>query len=156
MYLFLFCIVLTEKYKRDYRGYFYHKVIGAKRTEAVTRRCIKKVFLEISQNSQKNICVRVSFSIWMQEACNFIKKETLAQVFSCKFWEISKNNFLHCFIFFHLAFNAKSFSVGFLVFFLFLLLVTFLGGLPKAFQSSFYIVSYQESVWPRSDSFLGH
>ena len=27
----------------------------------------------------------------MSEACNFIKKETLAQVFSCKFFEISKN-----------------------------------------------------------------
>ena len=27
------------------------------------------------------------------EACNFIKKETLTQVFSCKFYEISKNNF---------------------------------------------------------------
>ena len=27
------------------------------------------------------------------EACNFIKKETLAQVFSCEFYEISKNNF---------------------------------------------------------------
>ena len=27
-------------------------------------------------------------------ACNFIKKETLAQVFSCEFWEISKNTFL--------------------------------------------------------------
>ena len=26
-------------------------------------------------------------------ACNFIKKETLAQVFSCEFCEISKNNF---------------------------------------------------------------
>ena len=26
-------------------------------------------------------------------ACNFIKKETLAQVFSCEFWEISKNTF---------------------------------------------------------------
>ena len=24
-------------------------------------------------------------------ACNFIKTETLAQVFSCGFWEISKN-----------------------------------------------------------------
>ena len=29
----------------------------------------------------------------MPEACNFIKKETLAQVFSCEFCEISKNNF---------------------------------------------------------------
>ena len=26
-------------------------------------------------------------------ACNFIKKETLAQVFSCEFGEISKNTF---------------------------------------------------------------
>ena len=26
-------------------------------------------------------------------ACNFIKKEALAQVFSCEFCEISKNNF---------------------------------------------------------------
>ena len=29
------------------------------------------------------------------KACNFIKKETLAQVFSCKFCEISKNSFLY-------------------------------------------------------------
>ena len=29
----------------------------------------------------------------MSEACNFIKKETLAQVFSYESWEISKNTF---------------------------------------------------------------
>ena len=29
------------------------------------------------------------------KACNFIKKETLAQVFSCEFCEISKNIFLN-------------------------------------------------------------
>ena len=28
-------------------------------------------------------------------ACNFIKKETLAQVFSCEFYEISKNTFFY-------------------------------------------------------------
>ena len=28
------------------------------------------------------------------QACNFIKKQTLAQVFSCEFCEISRNNFL--------------------------------------------------------------
>ena len=38
----------------------------------------ERYFLEISQNSQ---------------ACNFIKKETLAQVFSCEFCEISKKAF---------------------------------------------------------------
>ena len=37
-----------------------------------------EIFLEISQNSHEN---------------NFIKKETLAQVFSWKFCEISKNTF---------------------------------------------------------------
>ena len=56
-------------------------------SEAVARCSVKKVFLEISQNSQENTCARVS------EACNFIKKETLAQVFSCEFCEISKNPF---------------------------------------------------------------
>ena len=45
---------------------------------------VKKVFLEISQNSQENTCARVSF---------LIKNETLAQVFSCEFSEISKNTF---------------------------------------------------------------
>ena len=42
----------------------------------------------------QNTCARVSFLIKLQvEACNFIKKETLAQVFSCKFCEIYMSNF---------------------------------------------------------------
>ena len=49
-------------------------------SEALVQRfSVKKVLLEISQNSQ--------------EACNFIKKEALAQTFSCEFCEISKNTF---------------------------------------------------------------
>ena len=46
---------------------------------------MKKVFLEILQNSQENTCARVSF---------LIKLQTSAQVFSCEFCEISKNPFL--------------------------------------------------------------
>ena len=42
----------------------------------------KKVFLDIWQNSQKNTCASVSFLI-----------KTLAQVFSCEFYEIFKNTF---------------------------------------------------------------
>ena len=63
--------------------------------EVVVLRCsVKKLFLEISQNSQENTCARVSFLIKLQaSACNFIKKETLAQVFFCEFCEISKNTF---------------------------------------------------------------
>ena len=56
------------------------------------------MFLEISQNLQENTCVRASFLIKLQarpEACNFIKKETLTQVFPFKFCEISKNTFFY-------------------------------------------------------------
>ena len=57
------------------------------KTEAVVRRCsVTKVFLEISQNSQENTCSRVSFLIKLQA-------ETLAQMFPCKFCEISENTF---------------------------------------------------------------
>ena len=37
--------------------------------------------------------VYVCMYLYVPEACNFIKKETLAQVFSCEFCEISKNTF---------------------------------------------------------------
>ena len=49
------------------------------------------MFLEIPQNSQENTRARASFLIKL--ACNFLKKEALAQVFSCEFREISKNTF---------------------------------------------------------------
>ena len=63
--------------------------------EAVARRCsVKKVFLEILQNSQENISARVSFLIKLQSsACSFIRKETLAQMFYCEFCKVSKNTF---------------------------------------------------------------
>ena len=55
----------------------------------------KKVFLKILQNWQENTRARVSFLIKSQgSACNFIKKGTLAQVFSSEFCEISTNTFL--------------------------------------------------------------
>ena len=48
------------------------------RLEVDVQRCsVEQVSLEISQNSQQNTCARVSFLIKLQ----FIKKETLAQVF---------------------------------------------------------------------------
>ena len=53
---------------------------------ATTGVLLEKVFLEISQNSQENPCCR-------PEACNFVKTETLVQMFSCEFCEISKNTF---------------------------------------------------------------
>ena len=65
--------------------------------EAVALRCsVKRLFLKISQNSQENTCVRVSFLIKLQAwgLINFNKKKTLAQVFFCEFCKISKNTFL--------------------------------------------------------------
>ena len=56
-------------------------------TEAVLWRCsVEKVFLEISKNSQKNTCARLSF---------LIKLQALAQVFFCEFCEISENTFFN-------------------------------------------------------------
>ena len=52
-----------------------------KKEQAVARGCsLKPVFVEILENSQES---------------NFIKKEAVAQVFSCKFYEIFKNTFYY-------------------------------------------------------------
>ena len=49
-------------------------------SDAVVQRCsVKKVFSKVSQNSQENICARVSFLI----------------KFSCEFCETFKNSFFH-------------------------------------------------------------
>ena len=42
----------------------------------------------------KNLRQSLLFNKVADAACNFIKKETLAQVFPCQFWEIFRNNFL--------------------------------------------------------------
>ena len=53
------------------------------------------MFLKISQNSQENNRARVSFLITLQASpYNFIKKETLVQLFSCEFYELFKNTFI--------------------------------------------------------------
>ena len=65
----------------------------SRKSRAVVRMCpVEKVFLEIPQNSLENTFIRVYFLIKLQ-AYNFIKKETLAQVFSCELCENPKNTF---------------------------------------------------------------
>ena len=62
--------------------------MASEKTEAVKRCSAEKVCLKILQNLQENTyCARVP------QACNFIKKETLAQVFSGEFCDIRKNTF---------------------------------------------------------------
>ena len=53
------------------------------------------MFLKISEYSQKNTCVRISFWIKLPQASNFIKKETPTKVFSSEFWETFMNIFSH-------------------------------------------------------------
>ena len=46
------------------------------KTEAAVQKCsVKKVFLEISQNSQENTCARVSFLIKLQACVQLYSKE---------------------------------------------------------------------------------
>ena len=42
---------------------------------------------------KRHLCQSLFFNKVAGAACNFIKRETLAQVFSCEFYEISKNTF---------------------------------------------------------------
>ena len=49
---------------------------------------MKKLFLNILQNSQENPCVGVSLLI---KGGNFIKKEIPTRVFSCDFFEVFNN-----------------------------------------------------------------
>ena len=76
------------------------------------RRCsVKKMSLKISQNSQENTCVGVSFLIKLQsETCNFIKKETPTHVFSSEFGEMFKNFFFKE----HLRANASANDFNFI------------------------------------------
>ena len=59
--------------------------------ETVARRSsVKKMLLQMSQNSQENACARVSFFIKLQA---FVKKRLWHRYFSCEFCKIPKNTF---------------------------------------------------------------
>ena len=92
------CFEFFLQYYTPGRQYPMQKDKFLRGIETVTQiHSVKKVFLDISQNSLGNTCARVSILIklqgWDPEAWNFIKKETLAQMFSCEICKISKNAF---------------------------------------------------------------
>ena len=53
----------------------------------------KGVLRNFAKLTRKHLCQRLFFNKVTALACNFIEKDTLTQVFSCEFFEISKNNF---------------------------------------------------------------
>ena len=57
--------------------------------------CEKGVLRIFSKFTRKHLCQGLFFNKVAGAACNFIKKEALAQVFSCEFWENSKNTFFY-------------------------------------------------------------
>ena len=69
---------------------FWLNIQNQETLEAVVKRCSVGALRNFTKFTGKHLCQSLFF-----KACNFIKKETLTQVFSCEFWEISKNTFLH-------------------------------------------------------------
>ena len=57
--------------------------------------CKKGVLRNFTKFTGKHLCQSLFFNKVADLACNFIKKETLAQVFPCEFCEISKNTFFY-------------------------------------------------------------
>ena len=55
--------------------------------------CKNGVLRNFAKFSGKHLCE----SLFFNKACNFIKKETQAQAFSCEFCKISKNTSNGCF-----------------------------------------------------------
>ena len=55
-----------------------------------------------------------------------------------------------------IAFNTRTFAISFLFFFSFFPSRHFFWMDCQKLFSKRFMISYQESVWPRSDSFLGH
>ena len=57
--------------------------------------CKKDVLRNFAKFTGKHLCQSLYFNKVAGKACNFIKKESLAQGFSCEFCEISKNTFFY-------------------------------------------------------------
>ena len=55
--------------------------------------CKKRVLRNLAKFTGKHLCQRLFFNKVAGQACNFIKKESQAQVFYCKFCQISKKAF---------------------------------------------------------------
>ena len=76
---------INHKYKQTYLLHF---------AEAVAQRCSAKkgVLRNFVKFTRKYLCQSLFFNK-VAGPCNFMKKETLAQVLSCEFCEISKSTF---------------------------------------------------------------
>ena len=94
----------TETYERDlentnlgthvHRNSIRHSLLKLRSSRPEVF-CKKGVLRNFTKFTGKHLCQSLFFNKVAGQACNFIKKETLAQVFSCEFCEISKNTFFY-------------------------------------------------------------
>ena len=57
--------------------------------------CKNGVLINFAKFTGKHLCQRLCFNKVAGQVCNFIKKQSVAQVFSCEFCEIYKNTFFY-------------------------------------------------------------
>ena len=55
--------------------------------------CKKGVLRNFAKFTGKHMCQSLFFKKILGQVCNFVKKETLAQVLSCEFCKVTKNTF---------------------------------------------------------------
>ena len=77
-----------KKYTCDNINNYQNKTARSSRPEVF---CKKGVLRNFAKFTGKHLCQ----SLFLIEACNFIKKETLAQAFVCEFCEFSKDTFFY-------------------------------------------------------------
>ena len=73
--------------------YTTQKFITKPQSQSMTEAATRGVLRNFAKFTGKHLCQSLFFNKVAGAACNFIKKETLTQVFSCEFCEISKNTF---------------------------------------------------------------
>ena len=79
------CSMYSKTFSRNLKFFFFYTA-----EEAVVQRCsVKKVFFEISQNSQENTCARVSFLIELQVFINTFFHRTPLVAASAVFFLLS-------------------------------------------------------------------
>ena len=83
---------LSSEQLKDYAS-FEKIVLSIFRSSRLEVFCKKGVLRNFAKFTEKHLCQSLFFNKIAGTACNFIKKETLPQVFSREFCEISKNTF---------------------------------------------------------------
>ena len=84
----LICEIWTRFLKNIHKKYYRKEISKLQPPEVL---CKKSALRNFAKFTGKHLCQNLFFDKVVDVACNFIKKETLAQVFSGEFFEVFKN-----------------------------------------------------------------